>query len=83
MDIETRHILECLEQDARVTHEEIATLTGIPVEEVSKRIKELENSGVIRKYRTIIDWDLAGDEHVYAIIELKVTLERNRGIKHS
>ncbi len=79
MDIETRHILECLEQDARVTHEEIATLTGLPVEYVSKRIKELEDIGVIRKYRAIVDWDLAGDEHVYAIIELKVTLERNLG----
>jgi DNA-binding Lrp family transcriptional regulator len=36
MDIETRHILECLEQDARVTHEEIATLTRIPVKDISK-----------------------------------------------
>jgi DNA-binding Lrp family transcriptional regulator len=63
MDIETRHILECLEQDAKITHEEIASLTGLPVEYVTKRIKELEDIGVIRKYKTVIDWDLAGDEH--------------------
>lgn len=79
MDDKTRHILECLEEDARISHEKIATLTGIAADEVDRRIKELEDSGVIRKYKTVIDWDLAGDEYVYAIIELKVTLERKMG----
>ncbi len=79
MDEKTRHILECLEEDARISHEKIATLTGMPVGEVSRIIKDMENSGVIRKYKTVIDWDLAGDENVYAIIELKVSLERSLG----
>ncbi|WP_406662472.1 Lrp/AsnC family transcriptional regulator [Methanolobus sp. ZRKC3] len=79
MDTSTRHILECLEGDARLSHEKIATLTGLSAEEVGKRIAEMEDSGVIRKYKTIIDWDLAGDENVYAIIELHITLERNLG----
>lgn len=79
MDEKTRHILECLEEDARVSHEKIATLTGMPVGEVSSIIKDMESSGVIRKYKTVIDWDLAGDENVYAIIELKVSLERSLG----
>ncbi len=79
MDDITRHILECLEEDARIGHDKIATLTGLTVDEVSRRVKELEKSGVIRKYKTVVDWDLAGDEFVYAIIELKVTLERKSG----
>ncbi|MBN2110614.1 MAG: Lrp/AsnC family transcriptional regulator [Methanosarcinaceae archaeon] len=79
MDERTRHILECLEADARITHEKVATLTGVPVKEVSRIIGEMENSGIIRKYKTVIDWDLAGDENVYAIIELKVSLERSLG----
>ncbi|MDW7731333.1 MAG: Lrp/AsnC family transcriptional regulator [Methanolobus sp.] len=79
MDERTRHILECLEADARITHEKVATLTGIPVEEVSGIIGEMEDNGIIRKYKTVIDWDLAGDENVYAIIELKVSLERRLG----
>lgn len=79
MDEKTRHILECLEEDAKMTHEQIAVLTGLPVQEVSNRIGEMESNGVIRKYKTVIDWDLAGDENVYAIIELKVSLERRLG----
>ncbi len=79
MDADTRHILECLEDDARLTPEQIAGLTGLSVEEVSDRIKELEECGIIRKYKAVIDWDLAGDENVYAIIELEVNLERRLG----
>ncbi|MDG6244026.1 MAG: Lrp/AsnC family transcriptional regulator [Methanolobus sp.] len=79
MDEKTRHILECLEEDARISHEEIATLTGLSVDKVCQKVKELEDGGIIRKYKTVIDWDLAGDEYVYAIIELKVTLERKMG----
>ncbi|WP_342305593.1 Lrp/AsnC family transcriptional regulator [Methanolobus sp. ZRKC5] len=79
MDDKTRHILECLEEDARISHEKIAIMTGLAADEVSKRITELEDTGVIRKYKTVIDWDMAGDEYVYAIIELEVTLERKIG----
>ncbi|WMW22514.1 Lrp/AsnC family transcriptional regulator [Methanolobus mangrovi] len=79
MDDKTRHILECLEEDARTSHEKIAAMTGLTVDGVSKRVKELEDAGVIRKYKTVIDWDMAGDEYVYAVIELKVTLERKLG----
>jgi DNA-binding Lrp family transcriptional regulator len=79
MDNKTRHVLECLEEDARISHEEIATLAGLTTDEVDGIVKELEESGVIRKYKTVIDWDLAGDEYVYAIIELKVSLERSIG----
>ncbi|MDK2948214.1 MAG: hypothetical protein PWQ63_1374 [Methanolobus sp.] len=79
MDNTTRHVLECLEEDARISHEKIATLTGLSLDKVDKIVKELEESGIIRKYKTVIDWDLAGDENVYAIIELKVSLERSIG----
>jgi DNA-binding Lrp family transcriptional regulator len=79
MDSKTLHILEILEKEARISHDEIATLTGISVDEVSKRIQQLEKSGTIRGYKAIIDWDIAGEDYVYAIIELKVRLERKTG----
>ena len=79
MDSQTLHILEILEKDARTGHEEIATLTGMSVQEVSKRVEELERSGIIRSYKTVIDWEAAGEDYVYAIIELKVRLERKEG----
>ncbi|MGP8321867.1 MAG: Lrp/AsnC family transcriptional regulator [Methanosarcinaceae archaeon] len=79
MDKQIRHILEILEEDARIAPKEIATLTDMTIDDVIKNIEQLEKNGVIRKYKTIIDWELAGEEYVHAIIELKVTLERKLG----
>lgn len=79
MDEKIRHILEILETDARANPEEIASLTDMSAQEVSQAITKLEETGVIRHYKTIIDWDLVGENYVYAVIELKVTLERNQG----
>ncbi|WP_135604057.1 Lrp/AsnC family transcriptional regulator [Methanococcoides sp. NM1] len=79
MDEQTRNILEILEEDARIVPEEIAALTGMTVEEVSRKIEYLEKAKIIRKYKTIIDWEQAGENYVYAIIELKIHLERKLG----
>lgn len=79
MDEQTRNILEILEEDARIVPEDIAKLTGMTVEEVEQKIEYLEKAKIIRQYKTIIDWELAGENYVYAIIELKVSLERKLG----
>ena len=77
MDEKIRHILEILENDARTSPEEIASLTDMSAQEVSQTIAKLEETGVIRHYKTIVDWDLVGENYVYAVIELKVIFERN------
>jgi DNA-binding Lrp family transcriptional regulator len=79
MDRKTRDILEILENDARASLEDISALVDMTPEEVQKRIHQLEKAKIIRKYKTVIDWELAGEDYVYAIIELKVTLERKQG----
>ncbi|MBP2030162.1 DNA-binding Lrp family transcriptional regulator [Methanohalophilus levihalophilus] len=79
MDSKTRDILEILEKDARATPEEISALVDMPAEEVQSAIQHLEKVGIIRRYKTVIDWELAGEDYVYAIIELKVSLERRQG----
>ncbi len=72
-------ILEILEDNAKATPAEIAALLGMSEEEVSRKIGELEESGVIRKYMTMINWDKVGEGYVYAVIELKVSLHRDKG----
>jgi DNA-binding Lrp family transcriptional regulator len=74
-----KEILEVLEENARATPGEIATLLGSSEEEVSGEIKSLEESGVIRKYMTMINWEKIDDGYVYAIVELKVSLHRDKG----
>jgi len=72
-------ILEIIEQDPKIDPAEIARLIGKSETEVRSRIKELEDSGIIRKYKAVIDWDKVGEEYLYAIIELKITLGDRSG----
>ncbi|MBP5718628.1 MAG: helix-turn-helix domain-containing protein, partial [Abditibacteriota bacterium] len=47
-------ILEILRKDARTSSEMIADLIGSDAETVAKEIAEMEEEGVIRRYKTII-----------------------------
>jgi DNA-binding Lrp family transcriptional regulator len=54
-------------------------MIGITETQAASKIKQLEKQGIIRKYKTVIDWEKAGEEYVYAIIELKVALRSRTG----
>ncbi len=72
-------ILKILEKDARASIKQIATITGLSEEEVSKIIKDAERDQVILKYKTIINWDKLENEHVFALIEVKIAPQREVG----
>lgn len=72
-------ILEILNEDSRRTPEEIAVMLGTDVETVKQKIEELERNKVIVKYNTIINWDKTDREYVTALIEVKVTPQRDQG----
>lgn len=74
-----REVLELLEKDARLTPKEIAEQTGLDEKMVDKFVKEMEASGIIKRYKTVIDWEKFGDDSVYAIIEVQIGLERSVG----
>jgi len=74
-----KKILEALEKDARLTPEQISTMTGTPVAEVKKVIKKAEDDHIILKYKTVIDWAKFGEEEVGALVEVKVVPQRNVG----
>jgi DNA-binding Lrp family transcriptional regulator len=74
-----REILELLEEDGRISPEEIATRLGREVEWVKKVLKEMEKEKVILSYKTLINWDRVGGNGVTAVIDVKVTPEREVG----
>ena len=75
-----KDILKILENDARTNDKQIATMTGMPVAEVNKVIKQAEKERIILKYKTVVNWDrLEGDEQVWALIEVKVKPEPEVG----
>jgi DNA-binding Lrp family transcriptional regulator len=72
-------IFKILENDARTTPKQISTMTGVPLNEVAKLIKQAEKDRTILKYKTIINWDKVGEEQVSALIEVKVAPQRDVG----
>jgi DNA-binding Lrp family transcriptional regulator len=74
-----KDILEILQNDAHVTHKQIATMTGLSSAEVSKQVKQAEKDRIILKYKTVINWDRVTDEQVWALIEVKLTPQKDVG----
>ncbi len=74
-----KEILEALKDDARLTPQQISQMTGVPVSKVEKEIKKAEKDKIILKYNTVINWKKLGQEEVMALIEIKVTPQRNVG----
>ena len=74
-------ILHMLEQDGRLTAEQLAERSGRTVDEVRRMVAEAEAAGIIREYKAVIDWERVQDNELLtkAFIEVKVTPQREFG----
>lgn len=79
MDEKDRLLLRELEENSSVPPEDLAVMADLSESDVQNRIRRLEEAGVIRKYTAVVDWERAGDGVVAAVIELKVSPERDYG----
>ena len=78
MDLEKK-ILNFLANDAKITAKAIAAMLEVEEELVRKTIEKLEREKVILGYCAIIKRDIYGDNIVTAMIDVKVTPEREVG----
>ncbi len=72
-------ILRILQENSRLSPDEIASMTGKSSEEVKAAIVDCEQKGIIRAYKTVVDWEKLGEEPVIAFIDVKVSPERGVG----
>ena len=72
-------ILEILFEDARTPISQIAVMTGHGEEEIEAVIRSLEAQKIILKYPAMINWDKVENEMVEALIEVRVTPQRDAG----
>ena len=72
-------VLDLLYQDARITPERAAVMLGMTEQAVTEAIRHLEEERVIVGYPALINWDKTPIEKVKAVIEVKVTPQRDRG----
>ena len=72
-------ILKLLENDATLTSSQLAVMLDKEEGDIKDAIEKYEKDGVILGYKTIIDWDKTDREYVTALIEVKLTPQKDRG----
>ena len=74
-------LLKLLNRNARYTAEELATMLDTTAEGVSAAVRELEEDGLIRGYKAVIDWEKLDGAFVSAIIEINVVPKAGLGFE--
>ena len=72
-------VLKLLQDNALESRENIAKLTGLSLAEVNQRVADYEKRGVIRGYQAVLNEDQLDLDKVTAVIEVKVTPQREGG----
>lgn len=72
-------ILPLLKHDARASISDLAKSSNLSEQEVQDRIKKLEDDGVVLGYQAIVDPQKVARDCVAAVIEVKLTPEREGG----
>lgn len=72
-DVIDQHILQLLRQDGRMSNTKLAETVGLSPSACLRRLRLLEDSGIIRGYTAIIEEPEPGDGRVVII---QITLER-------
>ena len=72
-------ILKYMEKNSRINLKELSVLLGYDEITVVNEIADMEKEKIICGYHTLIDWDKTGTEKVTALIEVRVTPQRDQG----
>ncbi|HHT63748.1 MAG: Lrp/AsnC family transcriptional regulator [Bacillota bacterium] len=72
-------VLKLLECNGRISFEQMAVMLDTTVEEIEAIVKKLEEEKIILKYSAVINWEKAGVEEAVAIIDVKVSPQREVG----
>ena len=68
-----------MQYDRRITAEQVADIVGLDATDVQKRIRSMEESGVIAKYAALCNTEKLSEDIVTALIEVKVTPQMSSG----
>lgn len=79
MNDKQKAVLELLNEDCRIPLEKMAVMLNMDMEEVAETIDHLEKEHIILCYRPVINYDKAERNMVEAMIEVKVTPQRDFG----
>ncbi len=72
-------LLAALEEDCKLSVEQLAAKAGMTPEEARAEIRQAEEDRLILGYKAIVDWERTAQEAVTALIEVNVTPQRGEG----
>ena len=75
----TKHLLDLIKYNSKMEITDLASALNECEQDVKDTLKDLEKNKVICGYHTLINWDKTNTDHVMAMIEVKVTPEREYG----
>lgn len=74
-------LLSLIEENAKLTDEQLATMLGRTPEEVRKQIEQYEKEGIIKGYKALLNLEKADNDFITAFIEVKVSPQRDSGFE--
>ena len=75
----SKKILETLENDCRISAKNLALMLDKEEGDIKSMIEDMEKEKLIIGYKAIVDWDKTDKEYVTALIELRVSPQKERG----
>lgn len=72
-------VLQLLEQDCTIPRHVMAARCGVEEADIDETIARLEAEDVILGYQALVNWEKTKKETVTALIEVKVTPQRDKG----
>lgn len=72
-------ILKILEANGRVEIAALAEKLGVGEETIAQEMADMEREGIICGYHALVNWDKVKNDHITALIEVRVTPQKERG----
>lgn len=77
--IDDLELLRLIENNARLSSAEIATMLGSSEDEVNTEIQRLKDENIILGYNTIINWEKKAPDNCIGMIEVRIAPVKNKG----
>lgn len=74
LDSISRDIIDLLQTDGRMSYKELGERVGLTAPAVGERVRKLEESGIIKGYRAVVDYEVLGYP-LLCVIRLKVPMK--------
>ena len=79
MDQRSYKLLKLLEEDCTLSNAQLAAMCDTTETDVALRVQSLKDEGVILGYKAMVNWEKTAIESVEALIEVKITPQRDKG----